>query len=263
MLRVAGSESARDEVDGRSLLDEIAREGARQMLVAALETEVAAYLEAHGDERDDEGHALVVRNGKGRTRKVMLGAATIPVSAPRVNEPVDRSPWRTATLHEPHPTAVHAPFPEGRRGAVLYLRGLSTGDFREALAALLGDDAARDEGCGLANERAVDGLQAPRHGAGPVATARRRAAYVARSRWCRLRGRCAAGEQARQAPSTSRVEHPSHLSIHLSVSTLKFGRLSESIVDRANLSRSFFGDQQFMRLHASAIGRKSTVCPKV
>jgi hypothetical protein len=38
------------------------------MLVAALETEVAAYLEAHGDERDDEGHALVVRNGKGRTR---------------------------------------------------------------------------------------------------------------------------------------------------------------------------------------------------
>ena len=38
------------------------------MIVAALETEVAAYLEAHGDERDDEGHALVVRNGKGRTR---------------------------------------------------------------------------------------------------------------------------------------------------------------------------------------------------
>ena len=39
------------------------------MLVAALETEVAAYLEAHGDERDDAGRALVVRNGKGRTRR--------------------------------------------------------------------------------------------------------------------------------------------------------------------------------------------------
>ena len=68
------------------LLDEIAREGARRMLVAALETEVAAYLEAHRDERDAEGHAMVVRNGKGRTRKVTVGAGTIPVSAPRVND---------------------------------------------------------------------------------------------------------------------------------------------------------------------------------
>jgi hypothetical protein len=68
MLKVVGREPVvGDEVDGRSLLDEIAREGARRMLVAALETEVAAYLEAHRDERDADGHALVVRNGKGRT----------------------------------------------------------------------------------------------------------------------------------------------------------------------------------------------------
>jgi putative transposase len=66
MLRVVGDEAVEDEADGRSLLDEIAREGGRRMLVAALETEVAAYLEAHREERDDEGHALVVRNGKGR-----------------------------------------------------------------------------------------------------------------------------------------------------------------------------------------------------
>src|SRR5262249_56509654 len=86
MLEFVGNESAQDEVDGRSLLDEIAREGARRMLVAALETEVAAYLEAHRDKRDDAGHALVVRNGKGRTRKVTVGSGTIPVSAPRVND---------------------------------------------------------------------------------------------------------------------------------------------------------------------------------
>jgi len=86
MLKVAGSESTHEEMDGRSLLDEIAREGARRILVTALETEVAAYLEAHGDERDEKGHALVVRNGKGRTRKITLGAGTIPVSAPRVND---------------------------------------------------------------------------------------------------------------------------------------------------------------------------------
>jgi hypothetical protein len=65
MLNVVGTDSARDDVDGRSLLDEIAREGARRMLVAALETGVAAYLEAHREERDDAGHALVARNGKG------------------------------------------------------------------------------------------------------------------------------------------------------------------------------------------------------
>jgi len=86
MLKVVGNEAAHDGADGRSQLDEIAREGARRMLVAALETEVAAYLEAHRDERDDDGHALVVRNGKGRTRKVTVGAGTIPVSAPRVND---------------------------------------------------------------------------------------------------------------------------------------------------------------------------------
>ena len=86
MLKVVGSEAAEEEMDGRSVLDEIAREGARRMLVAALETEVAAYLAAHRDERDAEGHALVVRNGKGRTRKVTVGSGTIPVSAPRVND---------------------------------------------------------------------------------------------------------------------------------------------------------------------------------
>ena len=86
MLKVVGTEAVEDEADGRSLLDEIAREGARRMLVVALETEVAAYLEAHRDKRDGDGHALVVRNGKGRTRRITLGAGTIPVSAPRVND---------------------------------------------------------------------------------------------------------------------------------------------------------------------------------
>src|SRR5262249_54422646 len=65
MLRVVGDEAVKDGEGGRSLLDEIAREGARRMLLAALEAEVAAYLEAHRESRDEGGHALVVRNGKG------------------------------------------------------------------------------------------------------------------------------------------------------------------------------------------------------
>jgi hypothetical protein len=60
-----GNEAVQDQGDGRSLLDEIAREGGLRMLVAALETEVAAYPEAHRDEHDDTGHAFIVRNGKG------------------------------------------------------------------------------------------------------------------------------------------------------------------------------------------------------
>src|SRR5215468_5863986 len=76
MLTVAGDEIGSAAIDGRSLLDEIAREGARRMLVVALETEVAAYLHAHVTERDADGHALVVRNGRGRTR-----AAALPVQS--------------------------------------------------------------------------------------------------------------------------------------------------------------------------------------
>ena len=143
MLKVAGSESTQEEMDGRSLLDEIAREGARRMLVTALETEVAAYLEAHGDERDGKGHALVVRNGKGRTRKITLGAGTIPVSAPRVNDRrTDHDGGRRRFTSRILPPYMRRSPKVAEVLPVLYLRGLSTGDFREALAALLGDDAA-------------------------------------------------------------------------------------------------------------------------
>jgi putative transposase len=143
MLKVVGTESTQHEVGGRSLLDEIAREGARRMLVAALESEVATYLEAHSDEHDEEGHALVVRNGKGRTRKITLGAGTIPVSAPRVNDRRinavgERSRFTSRIL----PPYMRRSPKVAEVLPMLYLRGLSTGDFREALTALLGDDAA-------------------------------------------------------------------------------------------------------------------------
>ena len=143
MLEVLGTQAPADDTEGRSLLDEIAREGARRMLAAALQVEVAAYLDAHHDERDAEGHALVVRNGKGRTRKITLGAGTIAMSAPRVNDRrVDTNGERCRFTSRILPPYMRRSPKVAEVLPVLYLRGLSTGDFREALAALLGKDAA-------------------------------------------------------------------------------------------------------------------------
>ena len=118
MLTVAGDEGGGEAIGERSLLDAIAREGARRMLLAALETEVAAYLEDHITDRDADGHALIVRNGRGRTRKITLGAGTIAVNAPRINDRrIAADGQRPAvSVHEPHPATVHAAVPKGRRG---------------------------------------------------------------------------------------------------------------------------------------------------
>jgi hypothetical protein len=70
----------------RSLLDEIVRDGARQMLAAALEAEVAAYVGQFTDQVDENGHRLVVRNGYHDERTVLTAAGAVPVKAPRVND---------------------------------------------------------------------------------------------------------------------------------------------------------------------------------
>ena len=71
---------------GGSLLDEIVRDGARRMLAAALQAEVAAYIAAHADQVDEAGRRLVVRNGHHGAREVTTAAGTVPVRAPRIND---------------------------------------------------------------------------------------------------------------------------------------------------------------------------------
>ena len=72
MLSVVNDDAA--AADGRSLLDEICRDGARRMLAAALEAEVDAYLAELVDERDEEGHRLVRRNGHAKAREIQTVA---------------------------------------------------------------------------------------------------------------------------------------------------------------------------------------------
>ena len=72
--------------DGGSLLDEIVRDGARQMLAAALQAEVAAYVAAHAGEVDDSGRRLVVRTGFHQPRQVTTAAGAVAVRQPRVND---------------------------------------------------------------------------------------------------------------------------------------------------------------------------------
>ena len=140
MLRVV--ENERTENAEYTDLDELAREGARRILVRALDVEVAQYIETH-QERDEDGHALVVRNGRAKPRKVTMGAGTVQVEAPRVNDKrVDENGQRQRFTSNILPPYMRRSPKVAEVIPILYLRGLSTGDFREALPVLLGEDAA-------------------------------------------------------------------------------------------------------------------------
>jgi putative transposase len=147
MLKVVHEENqanahARAGVGG-SLLDEIARDGARQMLAAALLAEVAAYVEAHADQVDQDGHRLVVRNGFHEPREVATAAGAVPVRQPRVNDK------RTDTETGERKRFASAILPAWARKSpgvaevlpLLYLHGLSSGDFVPALEQFLGSSA--------------------------------------------------------------------------------------------------------------------------
>ena len=126
----------------RATLDELAREGARRMIAAALEVEVDEYVRRFADERDADGHAKVVRNGRGKERSVTMGAGTVRLKAPRVNDKRVVDDVRQRFTSKILPPYLRRSKNVSEVLPILYLRGLSTGDFREALPALLGDDAA-------------------------------------------------------------------------------------------------------------------------
>jgi putative transposase len=128
---------------GGDMLDELAREGARRMLAAALQAEVAAYVDAHVGEVDEQGHRLVVRNGSHAPRQVATAAGAVSVKQPRVNDkrtdPVtgERVRFSSAIL----PAWARKSPQVAEVLPLLYLHGLSSGDFTPALEGFFGSAA--------------------------------------------------------------------------------------------------------------------------
>jgi putative transposase len=124
-------------------LTEVLRAGARTLLTQAVETEVAELLAKHADLRTEDGRARIVRHGHLPEREVMTGIGPVAVRQPRVR---DREADAESGERIRFTPAILPPYARRSRSLevlipILYLKGISTGDFEEALAALLGKDA--------------------------------------------------------------------------------------------------------------------------
>jgi transposase-like protein len=138
MLKLVHDTAVRAEDETTTInLDELCRLAAKQMLATALLAERQAYLDAHADLSDATGKRLVVANGYAKQRTVTTGAGPVEVKAPRVEDRREAERYHSAILpaymrKSPKVTEVLP---------LLYLRGLSTGDFAPALAKFLGSEA--------------------------------------------------------------------------------------------------------------------------
>jgi putative transposase len=122
-------------------LTEVLRKGARALLAHAVEAEVAALLSCHADKLTDDGRQRLVRHGHLPEREIMTGIGPVAVRCPRVRDRVGEGTERIRFS-----SAILPPYARRSKSLevlipVLYLKGISTGDFEEALIALLGKDA--------------------------------------------------------------------------------------------------------------------------
>lgn len=126
----------------RSELDQLVRQGAQQMLQAAIEAEVEAFLQEQAAKRDEQGRRLVVRNGRLPRREVMTGAGQLEVSQPRVRDKSPAAEERVTFTSKILPPYLRRSQSINELIPWLYLKGVSTGDFADALKALVGERAA-------------------------------------------------------------------------------------------------------------------------
>jgi putative transposase len=122
-------------------LTEVLRNGARALLAQAVEAEVAALLSGHADKLTDDGRQRLVRHGHLPEREIMTGIGPVAVRCPRVRDRVGEASERIRFS-----SAILPPYARRSKSLevlipILYLKGISTGDFGEALIALLGKDA--------------------------------------------------------------------------------------------------------------------------
>ena len=126
----------------RDVLSDILRQGAQKMLAMAIENEVAEYVGEHPDLRDANGHRLVVRNGHLPARTIQTGIGPVEVRQPRVNDKrVDANGQQIRFSSKILPPYLRRTKSIDELIPWLYLKGISTGDFTEALAVLLGPQA--------------------------------------------------------------------------------------------------------------------------
>ena len=143
MLKVVADEST--GALSRAMLDEIVVEGARRMLAAALEAEAAAYVEALAYEVGVDGRRRVVRNGRAEPREIKTAAGAIEIEAPRVN---DRRVDPVSGERMQFKSSIVPPWCRTSPKVVevlplMYLHGMSSGDFAPALEGFFG----RRPGC--------------------------------------------------------------------------------------------------------------------
>ena len=131
----------RAQFGSTSPLDELVRHGAQQMLKTAIEAEVDDFLAVHAQRLDARGHRLVVRNGYKPAREILTGAGRLAVEQPRVRDNSSKKENRVEFSSKVLPPYLRRSKSIDELIPWLYLKGISTGDFREALQSLLGEDA--------------------------------------------------------------------------------------------------------------------------
>jgi len=131
----------RQQFDERSPLDKLVREGARKMLQEAINAEVDGFIEQHQDRRDGQGRRLVVKNGSLPAREILTGAGAIEVSQGRVRDNSPNSDDRVQFIPSVLPAYLRRTDAIEELIPWLYLKGISTSDFAEALQALVGERA--------------------------------------------------------------------------------------------------------------------------
>ncbi len=124
-----------------SPLDELVRTGAQRMLQLAIETEVNDFLVEHAERRDAAGKRLVVGNGSLPKRKILTGAGPLEVEQPRVRDNSSEKASRVHFSSKILPSYLRRSRSIEELIPWLYLKGVSTGDFSEALQAIAGPDA--------------------------------------------------------------------------------------------------------------------------